>query len=162
MKKVLTRTGLALLGILVLIQLWRPSRENPPVRPQDTIEARTSMPPGIASILHRACRDCHSHETAWPWYGNVAPVSWIVAHDVQEGREHLNLSTWAQYGNEDGALHLGEVCKEVRSGAMPMGRYVRVHPEAALSEDDRRAICEWTRDEGKRLLSSATPGTAAP
>jgi hypothetical protein len=155
MKKALKRAALALLAIFLLIQLWRPARENPPARPEDTIVARTSMPPEVASILERSCKDCHSHETAWPWYSHVAPVSWILAHDVQEGREHLNLSEWSRYGNEDGALHLGEMCKEVRSGAMPMSRYVRVHPEASLSDEDRRKLCEWTSAEGRRLM--ATP-----
>src|SRR5262245_25819273 len=157
MKRLLTRIALALVGIFLLAQFYRPDRENPPVRAEDTIQARTAMPAEIATILHRSCKDCHSHETAWPWYSNLAPVSWIVAHDVQEAREHLNLSEWSRYGNEDGALHLGEICKEVRSGAMPMGRYVKLHGEAALSREDRDALCAWTSAEGKRLLAVRPP-----
>jgi hypothetical protein len=157
MKKLLVRLAIALVAVFLLLQVRRPSRVNPPVRPENTIEARLTTPPRIASILERSCKDCHSHETDWPWYSGVAPVSWIVAHDVEEGREHLNLSDWSRYGNEDGALHLGEICKEIRSGAMPMSRYVRMHREAALSDADREALCEWTRVEGRRLLSVTPP-----
>jgi hypothetical protein len=160
-RKILKWTAIALVAILLLAQAYRPERENPPIDPAATIEARTEMPAEVAAMLERSCSDCHSHDTEWPWYSNVAPVSWLVAHDVEEGREHLNLSDWARYGNEDSALHLGEICKEVRNGAMPLGKYVRMHPEAELSAEDREALCEWTKVEGRRLLSQAGAGDPA-
>jgi hypothetical protein len=139
-------------SLIVLGALW-PERENPPVSDAGRIEATTPVPPDVLATLNRACTDCHSHETRWPWYSHVAPASWLIAHDVEEGREHLNMSEWARYGNEDKALRLGEICKELRSDAMPLPRYRRLHPEARLSQEEKEAICAWTRGESQRLLS---------
>jgi hypothetical protein len=159
-KKLLLWLLIGLAAAFVLAQARRPRRDNPPFRPEDAIEARTQMPPAVASVLARSCKDCHSRQTRWPWYSNVAPVSWVVAHDVEEARGHLDLSDFGSYGNEEGALHLGEICKEIRGGAMPLPRYVRAHPEAALSAEEKETLCEWTRVESRRLLSE--PGAAAP
>jgi hypothetical protein len=151
--KIVKRSLIALGVLFVLIQLYRPERTNPSVSSEGGMEADVRVPHEVATLLRRSCADCHSYETRWPWYSNVAPVSWIVAHDVHEGREHLNLSEWARYGNEDKALRLGEICKELRSGAMPMPRYLRLHPEAKVSPDEIETICAWSKEEGRRLVS---------
>src|SRR5690349_10215532 len=82
----------ALVVILVVLQFFNPSHTNPPVV-IDFI-ATNSPPPEIAAMLHAACYDCHSHETRWPWYSRVSPMSWLIAHDVNEGRDNLDLSDW--------------------------------------------------------------------
>src|SRR5271165_2324423 len=76
----------ALIGVLVLIQFVQPKRTNPPVVPSRSLEAHVPVPPQVSAILKRACGDCHSSETVWPWYSHVAPVSWLVADDVNVGR----------------------------------------------------------------------------
>ena len=81
----------ALAGLLVVVQGFRIDRTNPPV------EQDVAAPAGVEALLRRACYNCHSHETVWPWYSHVAPVSWLLAHDVSEGRRELNFSTWAAY-----------------------------------------------------------------
>ena len=131
------RVGLFALVLLLGIQLAPVERSNPPV--SETIPAE----PAVAAILQRACFDCHSHETRWPWYARVAPVSWLVAHDVHEAREHFDMSTWDAYGPKKRRKLLDELIEEVHEGEMPLWYYVLLHPEAELSQDDLDQIDEW-------------------
>lgn len=151
MKKWLKRIALLLLLAFVVIQFWRPDRTNPPVDPARTIQAVMPVPPQIDTLLRRSCYDCHSHETVWPWYSNVAPMSWRVADHIHEGREHLNFSNWAAYPPNDAAHHFEEMCEEVEKGKMPLNDYLYLHPKARLSAAEVRALCEWTEqfDGGK-------------
>lgn len=84
-------------------------------------------------LFLRSCGDCHSHQTRWPWYSSVAPVSWLVRHDVDEGREHFNVSAWGWQRKNKG----NEAAKEVREGKMPPLIYLFAHTEARLSDDDK-------------------------
>jgi hypothetical protein len=143
MKTWLKRIVVVLAVLFVVIQLHRPRRANPPVDPSRTIQATMPVPPHIDAIIRRACNDCHSHDTNWPWYSNLAPASWFLAHDVEEGREHLNFSEWAQYPPRDAAHLLEELCEETKKGEMPLRPYVVMHPRARLSDADKRALCEW-------------------
>ena len=124
-----------------IIQLIPINRTNPAV-----VEDITA-PPHIKSILKRACYDCHSHETVWPWYSSIAPVSWLLAWDVSEGREELNFSTWNQYSDKKRMKKLKELVEEVEEGEMPPWFYLPLHPEAHLSSEDRQQLQEWaTKD----------------
>jgi hypothetical protein len=131
---------LALVGALVLIQLIPPDRSNPPV------EEEIDAPPAVQSILRRSCYDCHSHRTRWPWYAWLAPVSWLVAHDVEEAREHLNFSAWNRYDPAESREKLEELWEEVDEGEMPLWYYLPMHPEARLSAEDRSALQLWTEE----------------
>lgn len=126
-------------GVLALAaaQAVPVSRENPP------IEEEVSAPPAVRAILERACYDCHSHETHWPWYAYVAPVSWLVAYDVSHARKHVNFSTWNRYDAEKRRENLKEAWKEIDEGEMPLWYYLPLHPHAGLSEDDRRLLRSW-------------------
>ncbi|UCF40387.1 MAG: heme-binding domain-containing protein [Gemmatimonadota bacterium] len=125
-------------GVLVLIQLWPVERANPPVT------AEIAAPPEVMEVLRVACYDCHSNETRWPWYGYVAPVSWLVAHDVNEAREELNFSEWGLLSAEDAAELREEVWEEVEEGEMPLRKYVWLHPEARLSREQRQVLQMWS------------------
>jgi cytochrome c551/c552 len=151
--KWLKRILMALVLMLLLIQLVRPARTNPPVDPARTIQALTKMTSEVDAIFKRSCNDCHSYETRWPWYSNVAPVSWLVINDVKQGRRHASLSDWASYDRKR-ALHvLDEMNDEVGEGDMPPWKYIIVHPDAALSDADRSVLLTWAREEKKRLES---------
>ena len=102
------------------------------------------LPAHAASVLDRACRDCHSNETRWPWYSNVAPVSWFVVDHVNHGRRHLNFSDWAQYPGETAERLLENTCAFARKETMPLPSYLRVHREARLSDADVATLCDWT------------------
>jgi hypothetical protein len=134
------RTLVAFAVILLLAQAIRPARTNPPV------EGDVAAPPDVHALLRRACYDCHSNETVWPWYARVAPVSWLVAHDVEEGRREVNFSTWTAYDPARRVKKLRETAKEVAEGDMPPWYYVAIHPEARLRDAERERLRAWTNE----------------
>jgi hypothetical protein len=153
---ILKWAAIVLAMIFIGLQFIRPARTNPPVDEARTIQKHTQITSEVASILDRSCNDCHSNQTRWPWYSNIAPVSWFVADHVNEGREELNFSDWAQYSTKDQAGLLKQMCKEVKSGAMPMKSYLRMHWEAELSDEDKRTLCDWAQRESQRLSQAST------
>ena len=140
----MTTIAVTLVGLFLAIQIVRPARTNPPVDPTHTIEARVDVPPAVDAILMRACIDCHSNETRWPWYSNLAPVSWLLASDVNGGRHHMNVSEWNPRASHHGDSLFEEICNQVRAGDMPPWYYRPLHPAAHLSADDVSKICAWT------------------
>jgi len=134
----MTRTRIALLvgGVLLGIQLVPVRRTNPPVT------APVVAPPAVQAVLRRACFDCHSHETTWPLQAYLAPASWLVAHDVSEGRQELNFSRWDQVDLKKVASKLPH---EVGGGDMPPWFYVVAHPGARLSDAERTLLSDWAR-----------------
>jgi len=149
------RIALALVVVFLLAQFMQPKRTNPPVVPSRSLEAHVQVPPNVSSILKRACGDCHSSQTDWPWYSHVAPVSWFVADDVNMGRSHINFQDWeAQENPKEAAEHLALICKEVREKTMPPLTYRILHKEARLSEEDIATLCAWSQSFG----TSPEPG----
>jgi hypothetical protein len=153
-RKLLRWIVLVLAGLFVVMQLIRPARTNPPVDESRTISAHTQLTPEAAAILNRSCNDCHSNQTRWPWYTNVAPVSWFVINHVNDGRRDLNFSDWAQYSRREQEGLLRQICREVKSSMMPLNSYLRVHGDAKLSSDDVKALCDWTNAESQQLSQS--------
>jgi hypothetical protein len=98
--------------------------------------------PQTKELAQRACYDCHSNETVWPWYSNVAPVSWLVQHDVQEGRQYLNFSTWGSGGE---GREPDEAIEVLSRGSMPPSNYLVTHPEARLTAAEKQALLEGLR-----------------
>jgi hypothetical protein len=134
---------------LLVAQLVPISRDNPPVT------GDLAAPVPIAAALRTSCYDCHSNETRWPWYGRVAPISWLVAHDVREGREHLNFSQWSSYSPEKRGHLLEEIGEEVERGKMPMRIYTWMHADARLDEPGRQALLDWARSQSQALQDAA-------
>ena len=128
--------------VLVAIQLvpYGRNHENPP----KTAEPKWDSPETRA-LFKRACFDCHSNETVWPWYTNVAPASWMVQNDVDGGRSHLNFSEW-----DKPQRHAKDVAEEVRLGDRPPAIYTPLHPEAKLTDAEVRSLIEGA---GKSLGS---------
>jgi hypothetical protein len=151
LKKTLKWVGIVLIVLLVVAQAVRPARTNPAVDQTKTIAANATVSPEVAAILARACNDCHSSNTEWPWYAEVAPVSWLLVDDVNEGREELSLSDWGTYDSKKRVRKLKKICEEVEEGGMPLKSYVLIHPNARLSDSDKQVLCEWTRQETERL-----------
>jgi hypothetical protein len=126
-----------LIGGFLVIQLvpYGRNHNNPPV-----VSEPTWNDPQVKELAVRACYDCHSNETVWPWYSNIAPVSWLVQRDVEEGREHLNFSEW---GNGRGEGEEGEEMAEVIfEGEMPPSYYLITHPEARLSDSEKPILAQ--------------------
>jgi hypothetical protein len=135
LKKALKAIALFLLFAAVffgLIQLVPYGRDhtNPPV-----IQEPDWAFPEIRELTVRACFNCHSNETVWPWYSNIAPASWLVQRDVSEAREELNFSEW---GRQD--VELKEISEHILNHEMPPAQYLLLHPEARLTEDERNRL----------------------
>lgn len=135
------------LALVVGLQFVRPTRTNPPIDQRLTLEAQIGSSHPAVPVIARACQNCHSSETSWPWYSKVAPISWLVAHDVAEARTAVNFSNWSAYGPEQQRKLLKESCSEVREGEMPLSMYVLLHPEAKLDAADVRAVCGLSQTE---------------
>ena len=130
-----------LVVIAILLQFVQVERTNPPVT------GEIDAPEQVMSILQRSCYDCHSNETKWPLYSYVAPVSWLVADDVHEGRRHMNFSQWADYNTKQ-KNHKREECGElVEEGEMPLWFYLPLHPEAQLLPEDVKILVQWSKSE---------------
>jgi hypothetical protein len=127
--------------LLAAIQFIQPGRGVAFVDPARSFEAVGKPSGEVASVLRRACYDCHSNATVWPWYSRVAPVSWLIASDVNEGRARLNFSEWSFYSPERSRTRLVEMCREVRKRAMPPLSYRLMHPEATLTDEDIGVLC---------------------
>ena len=131
-----------LLGVvvfLVIIQIFPARRTNPPVR------SDIKAPAAVKAILRRACYDCHSHETRWPWYSRVAPVSWWLVSHVNEARGDLNFSEWPAFDRELLGMALRDIEKQISEDKMPLPSYRIMHPPARLSEAERQALIDWAR-----------------
>ncbi len=141
--------------ILVSIQFMRTDRTNPASSETESLAASSAVPPEIDSLLRRACADCHSDQTSWPWYSGIAPVSWIVADDVHRGRAELNFSKWATYSLEKQSHLLEEIGEVVEQQAMPPWSYRVLHPEARFSDQETAAILHWAKSRRELLAPTS-------
>ena len=153
MKKKLKWAALALVVAFVLLQFTSPPRTNPPVK-ADLI-ATVNPPPAVVASLRAACYDCHSHETIWPLYARIAPSSWLVVSDVNEGRQHLNLSEWPD-DPARAARKLDRINEVVDDRSMPPKKYTLLHPAARLTEDQRKQLMEWSDAAATKLRAGST------
>ncbi len=137
MRRVLLFTLGAFVASLILIQLVPFGRNhiNPPVVQEPNWDR-----PRTRELAVRACFDCHSNETTWPWYSNIAPLSWLVYRDVLEGREHLNYSEWGRQRGE--GSNPGEGAEAISEGKMPPGYYLFTHPNARLSDAEKQELIQ--------------------
>lgn len=143
MRRAIQWSSLALIAAAAAIQLVRPARTNPPTEPSRTLSATVDVPEEAAGVLARACRDCHSNDTRWPWYSRVAPISWFVVDHVNHGRRHFNYSDWAKYDASERERLLKNVCTLARKGEMPLPTYTWMHRDARLTDEDVLALCGW-------------------
>ena len=125
------------LALALVIQFVPVDRSNPPET------SALVLPADIAPLIERACFDCHSHRTEWPWYGWVAPVSWLLRSDVKEARREMNFSSWGEMDREDRQAKMMSIRRRVKKGEMPLPKYVWMHPEAELSDAERKQIQVW-------------------
>ena len=123
------RIAAALFALFILIQLVPYGRDH--ANPPRTQEPKWDSP-RMRQTFMRVCKDCHSNETVWPWYSNVAPLSWLAQYDVDEGRSEFNVSEWGRAKNKG-----NEAASEVREGDMPPWYYLPPHPEARLTKAER-------------------------
>ena len=134
-----------IVALLVVIQFFRIDKTTTPIDESKDFVSVTNPPAQIATIIKTSCYDCHSNQTNYPWYTNIAPVSWWIGHHIEEGREHLDFSNWGDYSKKKADHKLEEFYEEVEEGEMPLGSYTRLHGEAALSEEDKVLLIAWVK-----------------
>jgi cytochrome c len=117
----------------------------------DHLLAGAQIPEPMRGLLERKCGNCHSDAVDWPFYSRVAPVSWLLEHDVLEAREHMNLSRWNTYSNQEKSDLLSRLAAKARSGEMPPARYTAIHGDSKLLSKERESLYAWARTERRRL-----------
>jgi len=140
----LKQAAVVFIVVLAAAQFVRPERANPATDARRTIQAHVGTASGLVAVLDRACSDCHSNATVWPWYTQVAPVSWLMAQAVAEGRKAVNFSEWAAYSPDQQRTLLAVSCNDATSGKMP-GPYRLLRPQTRLSAQDVETICGAAR-----------------
>lgn len=145
--------AVVLSGLAIQLVPYGRNHTNPPVRQEPAWNS-----PQTKALVQRACYDCHSNETVWPWYSTIAPMSWLVQRDVDKGRQELNFSQWDRPPREP-----GESVEQVQKGEMPQWYYVIAHPDAKLSSAEHQALIQGlqaTLGTGGRGRTQLPPGTA--
>jgi heme-binding protein len=147
MSRRLTQTAVAFVVVFAAAQLVRPERTNPTTDPSRTIRAHVADTSQLPAVLDRACGVCHSNNTVWPSYAQIAPLSWVLARAVAEGRNAVNYSEWGAYSPGQQRTLLAASCDDATTGRMPGGAWTLLHPEARLSSEDIETICAASRHE---------------
>ena len=125
------------------IQLIRIDKANPPVNMQSTFFTALAPPDEVKQILRTSCFDCHSNDTKYPWYTNVAPLSWWIKYHINHAREEMNFSEWAAYSDRKKNHKLEEIVELVNTGEMPLPSYLIVHRESRLTKAQIATLTQW-------------------
>lgn len=145
MKKYFTVKNIAifLVFLLLAIQSIRIDKTTSPVNPETDFIALTSANTEVSGMLKTACYDCHSNQPTYPWYTNIAPVSWWIKHHIDEGSHHLNFSIWGTYKEKRKNHKLDECIEMIEEGEMPMSSYTIMHGEAKLTDAQKMQLVEF-------------------
>jgi len=134
-----------LIVLLVIIQLYRPAKNSSSEISEASIFTTEIVPQEVEQILKTSCFDCHSNNTKYPWYNNIAPVSWILANHVDEGKEELNFDAWGTYSLKRKNHKLKEIKEMLEEHEMPLESYLWIHNDAKLTSDQIKTVVDWAR-----------------
>jgi len=140
MKKIIV----GILVVFVLIQFIRPE-QNVSGEENNSISSMVDVPEDVKEIIKTSCADCHSNKTVYPWYSEIAPVSWYLAQHVNEGKEHLNFSEWATYNKDQKNHIIKDLKEELEDMEMPLKSYLILHKEAELSKTQYNTLLSWVK-----------------
>lgn len=136
------KIALVLLGALIVIQFFRPQRNESEMLSTDITQG-AEVPVDVQAILKNKCYDCHSNNTNYPWYYYVQPVAWWMADHIEHGKSHLNFSEFLSYDAEDADHALEEIGEVVEEDEMPIDSYLIMHPDARLTSEEKEALLRW-------------------
>lgn len=142
-KRASQKVLLVMFTVLILIQFFTIDKTNPPVQPEMDFINITQPSSEVAGIIKSSCYDCHSHESVYPWYTNVAPVSWWIKNHIEDARHHLNFSEWGSYSSKKAAHKLTECVELTEKGEMPLYSYTIIHRTATLNKAQQQALVTW-------------------
>ncbi len=137
------KTLMIIIIILIIIQLIPIDKSNPPIDQNIALKA----PKEVEGILKKACYDCHSNETKWPFYANIAPLSFSISSHVKEAREALNFSEWKNIDPKIKTKRVQRAIKTIKNGMMPLSTYLWLHKEAKLTKEEKRVLTTWLKDQ---------------
>jgi len=152
MRKILRAVFIVLIFGFVAIQFFQPEKNKSEDRSNHFFQ-KENIPPQIESLITNACLDCHSNQTTYVWYHNIAPVSWLVNKDIKAGKEELNFSEWGNTNVFEKITLLEEICQETERKAMPIKLYRVMHKKARLSEEQISELCEFSNRLSEELLA---------
>jgi len=132
-----------LLAILIIIQFIRPARNISSAEQVNHISKKYTVPANVNTVLEKACNDCHSNNTIYPWYTNIQPVGFWMDDHVKDGKDELNLSEFLTYSPKKARHKMEEVVDVVKEGEMPLDSYTWIHTEAKLTQEEKSALTDW-------------------
>jgi hypothetical protein len=147
------RVILIIIVILIAIQFIRPTRNQNAQLSANDITKHYTVPDTVAAILKRACNDCHSNYTRYPWYTNIQPVGWWLQNHINEGKGDLNFSEFGAYTAKRQAHKMENVAKQVQKGEMPLDSYLWIHKDAILSEGEKKVLIDWANGLSKEIAA---------
>jgi len=154
--KIIKTSLLGLLVVFLVIQFIHPAKNvSAQANPQD-IGALYPVPDSVKLVLQKACMDCHSNNTRYPWYNNIQPVAWWMNDHVTEGKRELNFSEFGVRTPEKQAKKLRKMAKEVQEGEMPLSSYTWIHKEAKLSEQEKNLLIGWANSLADKIYPKTT------
>jgi len=146
----MSKTIKILLGIglvLIAIQFIQPARNISSQILATDISKTVKVSDSVQAVLKKACYDCHSNNTNYPWYSNIQPVGWFLANHVSEGKKRLNFSEFGSYPQRRQQSKLNDIANEVQDGGMPLSSYTLIHKEARLTENEKSLVIKWTQQK---------------
>ena len=148
-----------LVAVLVIIQFIRPEHNSHPGQQTAALSLHYPLPAPVQGILAKACNDCHSNNTRYPWYSNIQPVGWWLQHHVNDGKRKLNFDEFSSYSHRKQAKKMEETAELVEKGAMPLDSYTWIHNDAKLTQEERSALIAWAHDVQRLAADSTRPDT---
>lgn len=145
MKKLFKFLGYMVLVVLVVIQFFRPEKNQQPIDATKQMASVLPVPQNVQSILAKACNDCHSNNTVYPWYSNIQPIAWWLNDHIVDGKKHLNFDEYAAYRPRRQYHKMEEVIEQVKEGEMPLESYTIIHKNAVLTQSEKVELTSWAQ-----------------
>jgi hypothetical protein len=142
------------LALLIIIQFFQPKKNDTVANPKNDIVFALEMPANVKKKIVNACYDCHSEKTRYPFYNRIAPVSWLLANHIREGKAKLNFSAWATYEKKEQIKLLDEICEVITNNEMPLKSYVIMHSNAIINEKEKADICAWAEQAAEQVMTT--------
>jgi len=142
---------LGLLVIFILIQFVQPARNKSRQVMQNDISKIVSVPSDVQGILKKACYDCHSNNTEYPWYANMQPMHWFMNNHIQSGKAELNFSEFGSYTSRRQQSKLRSIENSLKDGSMPLNSYTLIHRNAILTKTEKLLLMNWVQNSKDSL-----------
>lgn len=143
--KLLKKISLGVLVVFVAMQFFSPTKNTSAGKHTEVFIKQTNPSPELKKLFETSCYDCHSNNTEYPWYNNIAPISYLLAGHVKDGKEHLNFSEWENYSLDKKDRLLAEIEEQVVNGNMPLSQYTLFHKNTELTTNEVNKLVEWVR-----------------